>query len=698
MALWTIVAAGLALELPTLAAIDGATTAATASDTRTTAITGEFSTASLLPSPTKDEIDEGLPQLRMDGWSPVIEAHRDGLVTTPRSTPTTTEMILTTGGNGDSSSYESTDGYQHESSSEVNFKSRPTALASALSERSFTSTESPSKPSKPSSSSGAASPAVLPKRGINIDPPAMLFGISPPARIYVPASDEFIASSYGSSSTKKSLITDPVEDGNYALTEDSARVTDATSSSSGNRAVETIENYGTVLARNNDAQGSRPGGYVRPAVANLSSAAPSSSTINEFIEAEPPSGSSSSSFTAKSSTEHSQEDENMKNAELGSGGRANVGRTTAHASSAAAVGRSNEARKHKEATSQDGSPSEIPLIMVTASTKRQEEAEGEEPMVPDGEGREEEEEEAGVSPYACISTSCHGTREGLKKAKKTALDGTRAWERKAEESLAISTPLFRLITKGQLPAKRERRLSFNASSTSGISTSSSSSTSSSGSSSTAISTAITSTSRESPAPLPSLSEYSEGGTTPDTPESPVTIFQMGITASRRSDIGFSSPTATTTTTNPALRRFLESGGGLSIAHSHNQLTRQQQQQQQQQQLRRGHNDNGNSTKVIAPVDQWPVKHSAVVEGDLVLGGLMMVHEREDTVTCGPVMPQGGIQALEAMLYTLDRLNEREIVPGVKVGAHILDDCDKDTYGLEMAVDFIKGECFPLTLV
>lgn len=98
----------------------------------------------------------------------------------------------------------------------------------------------------------------------------------------------------------------------------------------------------------------------------------------------------------------------------------------------------------------------------------------------------------------------------------------------------------------------------------------------------------------------------------------------------------------------------------------------------------------NSTRPATAVNQWPVKHSAVVEGDLVLGGLMMVHEREDSVMCGPVMPQGGVQALEAMLYTLDRLNEREIVPGVKVGAHILDDCDKDTYGLEMAVDFIKG--------
>jgi hypothetical protein len=88
---------------------------------------------------------------------------------------------------------------------------------------------------------------------------------------------------------------------------------------------------------------------------------------------------------------------------------------------------------------------------------------------------------------------------------------------------------------------------------------------------------------------------------------------------------------------------------------------------------------------------WPVKREAVVEGDLVLGGLMMVHEREDTHTCGPIMPQGGIQALETMLYTLDVLNkDPKMIPNVSIGAHILDDCDKDTYGLEMAVDFIKG--------
>lgn len=100
----------------------------------------------------------------------------------------------------------------------------------------------------------------------------------------------------------------------------------------------------------------------------------------------------------------------------------------------------------------------------------------------------------------------------------------------------------------------------------------------------------------------------------------------------------------------------------------------------------------NSTGIAVKVEfPWPVKKEATVEGDLILGGLMMVHEREDTITCGPVMPQGGIQALEAMLYTLDRLNDSPLLPNITLGAHILDDCDKDTYGLEMAVDFIKGK-------
>ena len=57
----------------------------------------------------------------------------------------------------------------------------------------------------------------------------------------------------------------------------------------------------------------------------------------------------------------------------------------------------------------------------------------------------------------------------------------------------------------------------------------------------------------------------------------------------------------------------------------------------------------------------------------------------------PCLPQ----AAEVMLYTVDRVNSSPdgtvLPPGVRMGAYILDDCDKDTYGLQQAVEFIKGD-------
>lgn len=89
---------------------------------------------------------------------------------------------------------------------------------------------------------------------------------------------------------------------------------------------------------------------------------------------------------------------------------------------------------------------------------------------------------------------------------------------------------------------------------------------------------------------------------------------------------------------------------------------------------------------------WPVKKVAELPGEIYLGGLMMVHERAEEKICGSIMFQGGIQALEAMLFTIDKVNSREdILPGVRLGAKLLDDCDKDTYGLEQSIDFIKGK-------
>uniref|UniRef100_A0A8W8JRJ7 G-protein coupled receptors family 3 profile domain-containing protein n=1 Tax=Magallana gigas TaxID=29159 RepID=A0A8W8JRJ7_MAGGI len=89
---------------------------------------------------------------------------------------------------------------------------------------------------------------------------------------------------------------------------------------------------------------------------------------------------------------------------------------------------------------------------------------------------------------------------------------------------------------------------------------------------------------------------------------------------------------------------------------------------------------------------WPVRDKAVhTQGDLILGALHMVHERSEDKICGPIMPQGGVQALETMLYTLDVINaDQKLLPGITLGVLAKDDCDRDIYGLEQAVDFIRG--------
>jgi hypothetical protein len=89
---------------------------------------------------------------------------------------------------------------------------------------------------------------------------------------------------------------------------------------------------------------------------------------------------------------------------------------------------------------------------------------------------------------------------------------------------------------------------------------------------------------------------------------------------------------------------------------------------------------------------WPYHDlEAKINGDIILGALHMVHERSEDKICGPIMSQGGIQALECMMYTLDKVNEGDFLPGFKIGVIARDDCDRDIYGLEQAVDFIRGK-------
>lgn len=86
------------------------------------------------------------------------------------------------------------------------------------------------------------------------------------------------------------------------------------------------------------------------------------------------------------------------------------------------------------------------------------------------------------------------------------------------------------------------------------------------------------------------------------------------------------------------------------------------------------------------------KHEIVLEGDLVVGGLFPVHHKGDgTEDCGMINAERGIQRLEAMLLALDEINSSDrILPGIQLGAHILDTCSKDTYALEQSLDFVRA--------
>lgn len=51
----------------------------------------------------------------------------------------------------------------------------------------------------------------------------------------------------------------------------------------------------------------------------------------------------------------------------------------------------------------------------------------------------------------------------------------------------------------------------------------------------------------------------------------------------------------------------------------------------------------------------------------------------------------GIQRLEAMMYTLDKINndDPDILPNITLGSLIIDSCSSDTFALEQSMEFVR---------
>lgn len=81
------------------------------------------------------------------------------------------------------------------------------------------------------------------------------------------------------------------------------------------------------------------------------------------------------------------------------------------------------------------------------------------------------------------------------------------------------------------------------------------------------------------------------------------------------------------------------------------------------------------------------RNKIVQQGDFIIGALIPVHEQPTLTSrkgeCGRIRDQYGVQRVEALLYMLDKINDKRktnLLPGVKLGLEIRDECWETSIG------------------
>ena len=102
--------------------------------------------------------------------------------------------------------------------------------------------------------------------------------------------------------------------------------------------------------------------------------------------------------------------------------------------------------------------------------------------------------------------------------------------------------------------------------------------------------------------------------------------------------------------------------------------------------------------ILICVYHWTMGH-AISEtfleypGDVKLGALFPIHKDGHTREnpCDKIQKEDGVQPLEAMLFSLDEINENDdILPGISLGVSVVDSCDNPLHASEKAVPLLKG--------
>lgn len=81
----------------------------------------------------------------------------------------------------------------------------------------------------------------------------------------------------------------------------------------------------------------------------------------------------------------------------------------------------------------------------------------------------------------------------------------------------------------------------------------------------------------------------------------------------------------------------------------------------------------------------PADDKYILKGDLVLGGLFPIHStyKPELEKCLDIQGQDGIQALEAMKYSILTINrDNNILPGLSLGMVGVDTCESETISLD----------------
>ncbi len=81
-----------------------------------------------------------------------------------------------------------------------------------------------------------------------------------------------------------------------------------------------------------------------------------------------------------------------------------------------------------------------------------------------------------------------------------------------------------------------------------------------------------------------------------------------------------------------------------------------------------------------------------IEGQLIFGGLFPLHKKTSNPAkpCGEIFPTRGIHRVEAMLFAMDKINaDQTLLPGIQLGALILDTCNTPSYALNQSLEFVR---------